>query len=201
MANQNRSQAHPRSGIRQSRWIAKRRWDMRESLSIVGSAPGEPPETGAKDSGAHERLRLPSTCIVQIRKSIAPSIDTPRGHTTSGARVKEVASPAREQNSSAPIAFRKPGSLRKSRCPIAEAATRAATATNPRMRGAIMFLSTDRLGSRHAMKWHYQNWPKMVPSAVLFTASASAAKHPLRPGFFKTRRCIKSTSRIHQNQP
>lgn len=97
----------------------------------------------------HERLRLHSTCMVQIRKNIAPSIDAARGHTTSGARVNEVASPATEQNSSAPIAFRKPASLCNARCPIAEAARRAATATNPRIRGAIMLCWTGRFGNRH----------------------------------------------------
>ena len=105
----------------------------------------------AHSSHVHKRLPWLSTCIVQIRKTIAPSIDTPRVHTTSGARIKEVTSPATEQNSSAPIAFRKPASVRKARCPIAEAARRAATATNPRMRGAITLLLTDRVGSRHAI--------------------------------------------------
>src|SRR5581483_1514996 len=103
------------------------------------------------DSQVYERLRLLSMCIVQIRKTIAPSIDAARGHTTSGARINEVTSPATEQKSSAPIAFRKATSLRKARRPIAEAARSAATATKPRMRGAIMLLLTNRFGSRHAM--------------------------------------------------
>jgi len=77
------------------------------------------------------------------------SIDTARGHTTSGARINEVTIPTSEQNSSAPIVFRKPASFRKARCPIAEAARRAATATNPRMRGAIILLLTARVRIRH----------------------------------------------------
>ena len=92
-----------------------------------------------------------STCIVQIRKTIAPSIDAARGHTTSGVRITEVASPAREQNSRALIAFRKPASLRKAWCPIAEAARRAATAKNPRIRGAIIRVSTFERAIRHGL--------------------------------------------------
>jgi hypothetical protein len=102
------------------------------------------------DSQGHKLLRLFSTCIVQIKKIIAPSIDTARGHTTSGARVNEVTSPAAEQKMSAPIAFRKPAPLRNARCPIEEAARRAATATNPKIRGPSMPFSTDRAGGRHA---------------------------------------------------
>jgi hypothetical protein len=117
------------------------------------------------DSQVYERLRLASMCKVQIRKTMVPSIDTARGHTTSGARINEVTSPASEQNSSAPMAFRKPASLRKDRCPIAEAARRAATATNPRMRGAIILPLTGRVRSRHETIRHTQNWPESIPSA------------------------------------
>lgn len=101
-------------------------------------------------SQAHEHFRLFSTCTVQIKKSSAPTIDIARGHTTRGARVNDVTRPAAEQNSSAPIAFRNPAFPRKARCPMAEAAKRAAMATNPRIRGPIMLFLTDRVRGRHA---------------------------------------------------
>ena len=96
------------------------------------------------------RFRVVSMCMVQTRKSIAPSIANASGHTTRAWWTKEVMRPATEQNRSAPIAFRKPASCRKARRPMPEAASRAATARNPRIRGAIMLVSTDQAGSRHA---------------------------------------------------
>ena len=121
-------------------------------------------ERGKFDS----RFRLVSTCMVQTRKIIAPSIEIPSGHTTKGCRTNEVVSPASEQNRSAPIAFRKPASLRNARCPMAQAARRAAIATNPRIRGAIMLVWTDQGRRRHAL-------PDTVPTQI-------PAAQPVQPG-------------------
>lgn len=113
------------------------------------SAGGKAPLRYSERGEFKSRFRLASMCMVQTRKIIAPNIENASGHTTRGWRTNEVASPATEQNRSAPIAFRKPASLRNARRPITQAATRAATATNPRIRGTIMLISTDQGASRH----------------------------------------------------
>jgi hypothetical protein len=106
----------------------------------------------------NSRFRLVSMCMVQTRKIIAASIEIASGHTSRGWRTNEVVSPATEQNRSAPIAFLKPASLRNARCPTAQAASRAVTATNPRIRGAIMLISTDQAGSHHATVFNAPDW-------------------------------------------
>jgi hypothetical protein len=116
----------------------------------VHSTDGKEPWRYSDRGEFKSRFRLVSMCMVQTRKIIPASIEIASGHTTSGCRTNEVVSPATEQNRSAPIAFVKPASLRNTRCPTAQAASRAATATNPRMRGAIMLVSTDQTATRHA---------------------------------------------------
>jgi hypothetical protein len=85
---------------------------------------------------------------------MAPSIEIASGHTTSGSRTNEVVIPATEQNSSAPIAFRRPASLRNAWHPMAQATRRAATATNPRIRGChhADFDSSGREASRKTLR-------------------------------------------------
>ena len=111
------------------------------------NSPWRYSETGEFKS----RFRCASMCMVHTRKIIAPSIEIASGHTTRGFRTNEVVSPATEQNKSAPIAFLKPASLRNAGRPMAQAAKRAATATNPRIRGAIM-LGFDRAGRKPSRK-------------------------------------------------
>jgi len=91
-----------------------------------------------RNRGLHGSVREPlllSACMLQTKKIMALNIIIARGHTITGVLTNEVVRPAIEQNSKAPIAFLKPASLRNARRPMTEAARRAATATNPRIRG------------------------------------------------------------------
>ncbi len=133
----------------------------------------------SKRAELDSRFRLVSMCMVQTRKIIAPSIENASGHTTNGWRTTEVVSPATEQNRSAPIALRKPVSRRKDWRPMTQATTRAATATNPRIRGAIMLISTNQAGSRHAS----------YMKGLLARAGRQLARE-LHGGYFFASRCI-----------